>query len=59
MSKYISQTGEIFAGVYVIYKGAIYETGNRKFPMVELFKNGKFIKTVNQEDLIIIKTKNL
>jgi len=47
--------GEIYAGVKVMYKGKIYITGNRKYPLVELFEGDKFIKTVYQHEIMVVK----
>lgn len=56
--KYFDEDGEIYAGVHVICEGKKYVTGNRRYPLVELFHNGKFIKTVNQKDIIVTPTKD-
>lgn len=51
--KYFDETGEIYQGVTVIYEGKKYITGNRRYPLVELFEGRKFFKTVNQKDIVI------
>lgn len=36
--------------VYLRYKDEIYERGNRRHDLVELWKHGKFIKVVKKKD---------
>ena len=37
---------DLDGGVRVKYKGEKYTTGNRRHELVELYKDGKFVRTV-------------
>jgi hypothetical protein len=49
---------ENFNPVRVSYKGEVYETGNRKNTLIEIFKGKKFVETVSMKDVepVILET---
>lgn len=42
---------------FVIYKGVIYETGNRYHTLIELYIDKMFYKTVKMSKVKVIKNK--
>jgi len=45
----------INAGVTVFWDGSFFETGNRMYDLIELYKDGEFIITINIRHVRLVK----